>query len=113
MPYSSLRKCTYPGCNVLVKSGRCPAHSTKRIVRDPKVKKLYNDRRWKSMRAAQLAKDPWCRDCLGRGVHTPATEVDHVRSHHGDPGLFFDVNNLQSLCKMDHSKKTAEEVWRV
>ena len=111
MPYASLRKCTYPGCNVLVKGGRCVAHPSKRVVRDPDIKKLYNDPRWKRMREAQLVKDPWCAECLNRGEHTLATEVDHIVPHDGDPQLFFDETNLQSLCKPDHSSKTAKEVW--
>jgi len=94
-----------------VKSGRCAAHSSKRIVRDPAVKKLYNSPHWQSMRAAQLAKDPWCSDCLQQQrVHTFATDVDHITPHNGNPQLFFDVNNLQSLCKPHHSSKTASEV---
>ena len=110
MPYASLRKCTYPGCNVLVKSGRCAAHSTKRIIRDPAIKKLYNSPRWQSMRAAQLTREPWCLDCLKQDNYIFATEVDHVIPHNGDPQLFFDANNLQSLCKQHHSSKTASEV---
>lgn len=111
MPYSSLRKCTYPGCSVLVHSGRCVAHSTKRIVRDPAIKKLYNSPQWRSMRAAQLANHPWCSHCEERGALVMATEVDHKKPHHGDPVLFFDPDNLDSLCKPHHSSKTAEEVW--
>lgn len=112
MPHASLRKCTQPGCNVLVKSGRCAAHSTKRIVRDPDVKKLYNDQRWQVMRVAQLSDEPWCADCLeDGGAHVFATDVDHIEPHHGDPELFFDPENLQSLCRSHHSAKTAKEVW--
>lgn len=93
----------------LVKGGRCRTHSG--TVRDPAVKKLYNSPRWKSMRAVQLGAEPWCADCLEEGGHVFASEVDHVRPHHGDPKLFFDETNLQSLCKPHHSAKTAEEVW--
>jgi 5-methylcytosine-specific restriction protein A len=106
-----MRKCTYPGCNVLVKRGRCPAHSTKRIVRDPDVKKLYDSQRWSVMRANQLSREPWCVECLKRGEHVFAKEVDHIQPHRGDPALFYDEINLQSLCKPDHSRKTANEVW--
>src|SRR5688572_6975937 len=111
MPYASLRKCTAPGCNVLVKSGRCVAHSTKRVVRDPRVKKLYNSAQWKAIRVAQLAKEPWCAECLKDSYHVPAAEVDHITPHNGDHELFFDENNHQSLCKSHHSSKTANEVW--
>lgn len=111
MPRSALRPCTYPGCNRLVSGGRCDLHSTKKIERDPVVKKLYDSPRWKSMRVVQLGKEPWCAECLKRGDHVAATEVDHIQPHQGNPALFFDEKNLQSLCKPDHSSKTANEVW--
>ena len=33
----------------------------------------------------------------------PACEVDHVVPHRGDRQLFWDANNLQSLCKPCHA----------
>jgi len=111
MPHASLRKCTYPGCNVLVKRGRCIAHPTKRVVRDPAIKKLYNSLQWKAMRAAQLASHPWCTECDKRNALVMATEVDHIQPHEGNPQSFFDATNLQSLCKPHHSNKTSKEVW--
>ena len=111
MPYSSLRKCTYPGCHTLVKSGRCDIHSSKRVERDPAIKKLYNSLRWRTMRDLQLALHPWCAECEKKDALVMATEVDHIKPHRGDPELFFDANNLQSLCKPHHSNKTAREVW--
>ncbi|WP_245294412.1 hypothetical protein [Rhizobium aegyptiacum] len=33
---------------------------------------------------------------------TAAEVVDHKRRHQGDPELFFDATNLQSLCKHHH-----------
>lgn len=111
MPYQSKRKCTYPGCNTLVQSGRCDEHVSKPVVRDPRVKRLYNSRQWQAIRAAQLASSPWCVDCLADGYHVAATEVDHIQPHNGNPDLFFDGTNLQSLCKTHHSSKTATEVW--
>lgn len=40
--------------------------------------------------------------CLQDGTVTAATVVDHVEPHKGDRVLFFDSNNLQSLCKLHH-----------
>ena len=111
MPYSSLRQCTYPGCYVLVKSGRCSDHSTKKVQRDPDIKRLYNSQHWKTMRAIHLAGEPWCRECMKDDVYEFATDVDHITPHNGDTALFFNPKNLQSLCKSHHSSKTAEEVW--
>jgi 5-methylcytosine-specific restriction enzyme A len=110
MPRKPLRECTYPGCHQLVSSGRCTKHS--RIWCQPSdVKRLYNSRRWKELRAAQLIKEPWCGDCVAKGIKTKATEVDHIKPHKGDSALFFDPDNLQSKCKPHHSSKTAGEVW--
>jgi len=79
MPIRSLRKCGKPGCDVLVRGAWCAEHGPKdQVVRDPRVKRMYNSRRWRSMRESQLASEPWCVDCMGRGEYVPACEVDHV-----------------------------------
>jgi 5-methylcytosine-specific restriction protein A len=36
-----------------------------------------------------------------------ATQVDHVKAHHGNEALRLDPANLQSLCQSCHSRKTA------
>jgi 5-methylcytosine-specific restriction endonuclease McrA len=40
--------------------------------------------------------------CTRRGIVTPANVVDHKRPHRGDEELFFDPDNLDSLCKPCH-----------
>ena len=111
MPYAALKPCSYPGCITLVKTGRCDAHQQKEIVyRDPEVQRLYNTRRWKRLRIMQLAKDPWCVDCLKDDIYIPAIDVDHITPHRGDVSLFFG-GPLQSLCHIHHSRKTASEVF--
>ena len=57
---------------------------------------------------AQIHREPLCRHCLDRGEVKPATDVDHVKPHKGDPDLFWH-GQLQSLCKECHSVKTAQE----
>ncbi len=48
--------------------------------------------------------------CLRQGYRTIATIVDHRKAHKGDLDLFFDPDNLDSLCKPHHdSTKQAEE----
>jgi 5-methylcytosine-specific restriction protein A len=71
---------------------------------------LYNTALWQQLRKHQLAKQSFCEYCLTKGKHRPATIADHKRPHRGDPVLFFDANNLQSLCKSCHdSDKQGEE----
>jgi 5-methylcytosine-specific restriction protein A len=57
----------------------------------------------------QLAKDPWCAECMREGIYMAATEVDHIVPHRGDPIKFY-TNELQSLCHICHSRKTANEI---
>ena len=110
MPYRAARPCAQPGCDVLVTNGaRCADHVL-HTERDPQIKRMYNSQRWRSMRLRQLADHPWCYVCLERGIYEPAEEVDHVIPHRGDPKLFFDDGNLQSLSARCHSAKTAREI---
>lgn len=63
---------------------------------------FYDTARWKRLRKAQLQEAPFCAYCLQLGVRTPATVCDHITPHRGDPALFFNDRNLQSLCKTCH-----------
>jgi 5-methylcytosine-specific restriction enzyme A len=63
----------------------------------------YSTARWQRMRAAQLAKEPLCEFCQKAGHVTLATVADHVEAHRGDPALFWNPANLQSLCQSHHS----------
>jgi 5-methylcytosine-specific restriction protein A len=62
------------------------------------------------LREWRLKTEPLCRECVAQGIYdVVATEVDHIEPHRGDWSKFVDRNNLQSLCKSHHSKKTAKE----
>jgi 5-methylcytosine-specific restriction protein A len=65
--------------------------------------------RWRRARAAYLARHPLCGSCSAEGRLQPATVVDHVVPHRGDPGLFWDKRNWAALCKSCHDAKTARE----
>ena len=67
--------------------------------------RLYNKADWKKrLRPDQLLKSPLCEECKGKGEIVPATVVDHVIPHGGDEALFFDPDNLRSLCKDCHDR---------
>jgi len=65
-------------------------------------KRGYNSR-WQKCRIAYLCQHPLCSDCDRRGLVTPATVVDHIVPHKGDPRLFWDEKNWQSLCDNCHN----------
>lgn len=109
MPNAALKPCAYPGCSSLVPTGYCERHkASHQVARDMASQGLYGTRLWKRIRERQLAKDPWCADCLRGGIYIPATDVDHVARHMGDKAMFF-RGPFQSLCHSCHSKKTASE----
>lgn len=64
------------------------------------------ERGWQRIRAWHLAHYPLCEDCKECDVITEATEVDHVERlrDSGD----HSAENLRSLCKSCHSKKTVK-----
>lgn len=113
MPQAALKPCSYPGCPNLVRHGLCPDHlATTPEYHDPEVQKFYNTARWKQIRRVQLSRQPWCEDCLKEDHYVPATDVHHKHRHQGDPTKFFG-GPFESLCHSCHSRKTAEEVFRI
>jgi 5-methylcytosine-specific restriction protein A len=68
------------------------------------------DHRWRALRRLKLDADPMCVACERNGIVTPANEVDHIVPVSTNPDGMFDYDNLQSLCKSCHSRKTRNEI---
>lgn len=65
----------------------------------------YRSRRWARVRRRVLDRDGWrCRYCGKAG----RLEVDH-RVPVRDGGGFWDLGNLQALCRSCHFRKTGRE----
>lgn len=79
------------------------AHS----VRTP----LYDTARWRTLRKAQLQREPLCRRCQADARLTPASVVDHIKPVN-QGGDFWDTANHQSLCQSCHQRKSAHERWQ-
>ena len=82
----------------VIKQKQAPGGSRKRFGA------MYANRKWKALRKAVLAAEPFCRIC-----QKAATDVDHIVEHRGDWELFLDRKNLQALCKECHAEKTKRE----
>lgn len=80
------------------------AKSSKRSQEAEAYRRLYKTRRWASLRELHLSQSPLCVYCLKSETVNPADVVDHVRPHKGDLRLFWDRDNLQSLCASCHDK---------
>ena len=115
-----LKPCRHPGCAELVRGGgycirhRSDARRVRRSIQPERRESaewhtLYDSDRWRMMRAAQLLREPFCRECAAVGIRTRANTADHITPHRGDQTLFYNPENLQSLCQSCHSRKTMEE----
>lgn len=67
---------------------------------------LYDTVSWKKIRISFLSDNPLCVECLKDGHYKMAKIVDHLVPHKGDINMFYDLNNLQALCKKHHDRKT-------
>lgn len=107
MPLSACREPMCPDFGVI--RGRCELHAKTYRQRTRKATagaSMYGTKRWKAARRKCLSRDRYtCQDCRRFG-----NEVDHVVPL-AQGGLPFALNNLQTLCKPCHSRKTAKEVW--
>lgn len=65
-------------------------------------RKQYYTARWGRVRKQVLARDHYlCREC-----GEPGNQVDHVLRAEERPELFWQLENLQTLCRTCHSRKT-------
>lgn len=114
MPWAPKRPCRWSGCSELTHDGFCPPHlslyrATQDRQRDGAGRALYRTSRWRKASQGNLERHPLCVVCLAKGITTAATVTDHKVPHKGDPVLFWDPANWQSMCKPDHDVKTATE----
>lgn len=96
-----MQYCAQPGCSVLVSRGACPRHSVRSLEA---ARRWYRIARWAALRDTVLLEQAYA--CAQCGQVTLALDVDHIRRHDGDPGLFWDRANLQALCAACHTRKT-------
>ena len=110
MPMKPKKPCRHPGCPKLTDGLYCEEHEAlHRGDRASSSKRGYN-RQWQKARARYLKAHPLCVQCLKEGHAVTATVVDHIRPHRGDPVLFWDEKNWQSLCKPCHDKRHGTKI---
>ena len=99
-----VRLCLEARCpNPQTYRGRCQRHARQRERVTHPNKHIYNSAKWANTRRKQLHDHPLCAEC-GR----IATDVDHIQpiEHGGD---VWSPDNLQSLCRKHHGRKTRTE----
>lgn len=115
-------QCNYPACNktVEVKGELCSKHSAFASIYNKKENQtetvsrwsksandpLYNTRKWKNLRASHLETNPECAVC---GT-TELLQVHHIKKPNGNEDLFYDADNLMTVCRRCHFEITKEEI---
>lgn len=89
--------------------GRAPdlARKPGRVRDAAPWRKWYGTPRWKKLRQAVLIRDAYiCQRtgliCGGRYPAPDSPTVNHKRPHRGDPVLFWDPDNLETVSKEVH-----------
>lgn len=114
--------CNVPGCQGQAAPGQgyCTSHANQRERQRGLAAARGYVYRWRVRRRLFLGRYPLCGDrplgvsprgsaCYDASPRklSPATQVDHVVPHRGDPLLFWnELDNWQSLCAECHSRKT-------
>ena len=72
------------------------------------LRPLYFTTRWQRLRASVLLRDLYtCQRC-GR-VQATHMVADHKTPHRGDLALFWDIENIETLCPSCHSSAKQRE----
>lgn len=72
--------------------------------KDKEFMSLYSSARWKVLRKYKLQLNPLCEMCAEQGQVVPAQVVHHKVEAKDRPDLFYDLDNLQSLCDACHNQ---------
>ena len=116
MPMKPGHPCAHRGCPAVIPAGQryCDEHKADARAHDQRrasASRRGYGARWRKLRNLVLAEEPLCRDPFGvhkaAGRVEPATDVDHIvpRAQGGTDAR----ENLQGLCHVCHSRKTALE----
>lgn len=70
--------------------------------------KFYHSKRWKSLRNYYFSMNPLCEECERSGYIIEGREVDHIQPMRLG-GSALSINNLQTLCKSCHARKSGRE----
>jgi 5-methylcytosine-specific restriction protein A len=105
MPNRSARPCLGMCGNLVRGRSRCPSCARKVEEQRGRPEARGYDRAWRRLRAAHLARHPYC---VTPGCGRLGNQVDHIKAHREDEALRLDPRNLQTLCHSCHSRKTVE-----
>lgn len=83
-----------------------------RLGKRPSPRQRGYTHRWDVASRIYRVRNPLCVMCIARGKVTAAAVVDHIVPHKGDPDIFWNEANWQSLCATHHSATKQAEEYR-
>ena len=111
------QKCASLGCKdnrsklstFCIKHGGRDTYVAKKTIERKSFNSMYDSSSWKKLRKAKLSAQPICQACLGSGIISPASMVDHLFSWSAIGKDAFYRNVFQCLCASCHAEKTQLE----
>ena len=76
---------------------------------NPEIEKKYKSKRWQKLRDYKLKLNPVCERCSKLNIFVPAVIIHHKEYitdlNYFDDDVFFNVENLEALCRECHNKE--------
>jgi 5-methylcytosine-specific restriction enzyme A len=74
----------------------------------------YKTKRWADLRMAVFVRDSFTSKrsgtlCSGKHPAPNSPVANHVIAHRGDPELFWDINNIETVTKEEHDRLIQRE----
>ena len=73
---------------------------------------FYNDKRWRATRLYYIQRNPLCKTCSDNDRVVSGEVVDHILPIRQGGDQYTD-NNLQTLCKKCHDKKSRQDATTI
>jgi len=85
-----------------------------RYSADATVRSWYKSERWQELRRQVFARDLYtCQRsgelCIGKHPAPNSPVANHKIPHHGDPELFWDIDNIETVTKAVHDSLIQSE----
>ncbi|MFW2829888.1 HNH endonuclease [Sphingomonas sp. ID0503] len=78
-------------------------------------RKWYKTARWRALRIATFVRDAFTCQMCGRVAPAGELTADHRRPHRGDEALFWDADNVETLCTspchVKHKQRLEQGQW--
>jgi len=85
---------------------------------DPLIANKYKSKRWQRLRKIKMIQsNGLCERCLKKGIYNPVKVIHHKEyitdKNYEDDNIFFDIDNLESLCQECHNREHHGENERI